>query len=228
MTVIENILRDKRYIELMALKKENKELSHRNYDNDDNYTKLIKEGIKDLISKTIITSVIYEDMNLGLNKYGIGRYRYKISLGYFDNISELYDFKNIIWNKFKNELNLKKEELERFNIIIESLKNYDISLPKIEKKLNKMIIDDSGNKKSIEAIRIHNGLYAVIYNYQEKTYPLLGDKITDFFILKQLYNDFKKLAQEFQNSRKRKLEHNIQVYDKLKEDLAYYFVIDIL
>ena len=233
MLLIENILKDERYIELMRLKDENRALISKWRDNRYYYKKLTVSGLQRLTRKRILTylkDTEWESYKIGLNKSGIGKYTntfgWNNKAGYLYPINNLDILKKINWRELGNELNLKDAKKEKYNIIMRSLEDYDTDTPIIKKKVSNTILDYNGEQKSIRELEIDGEFY--VLDILEDGYYYLGSQMYDFLILEQLYDDLFEYACEFVDLTKRKNEHNSKVCDKLKEDLSSYFLIDEL
>jgi len=231
MTLIQDILENEKYILLIDLKHENEKLSDKYNKNYSSYSKLIRRGLGKLTSKRILTSLTdgrSEYSKLGLNKIGIGRYPARSNWeGKLNPIDTLYSLKNINWKELGNKLNLKDDKIERYNTIMKSLEDYDIDDSEIVREVDKAIINNNGGKTFLKSLKVNGGSYMLVDKNWEFSQSL-GEGISDFLTLEQLYDDFIEMACEFKSSVKIKIEHNIQVNDKLKEDLSYYFIIDTL
>jgi len=240
MTLIQDILENEKYIELMKMKKENEGLKS-NFNNDNSrYGKLMRKGLSSLTTKRILTDIPdkeWRGYKIGLNKFGVGRYSNWISWekkeikGNISHIDDLSDLKKFDWKELRSKLNLDSNAMERYNIVMRSIENYDVDGLVVKKEINKTIINNNGDNVFIKELRMDDGFYMKGNNFDSSDWRLskgLGNEIHDFLILEQLYDDLRDMAYEFRDLAIKTMKHNIIISDKLKDDLSYYFVADII
>jgi len=240
MTLIQDILKNEKYIELMKMKKENEKLKS-NFDSDKfYYRKLVSKGLGSLTNKRILTGIANKERSgykLGLNKSGIGRYSSwtnwedKERKGNVLLINDLSDLKKIDWKELRSNINLGSNTMERYNTVMTSLENYDVEGPMVERRIDKTITNDSGYNVYIKEILMDNGAYKIEAKFDAVDYRFsrgIGEKIHDFLILEQLYDDFRELACEFKELIIKAIKYNSVISNKLEEDIAYYSVADMI
>jgi len=224
MSMAKTILENERIGYLKEQRTSNLELAKQFINNTIKYEKLILESLKDITKTKIMTDVsapIHCWEKLGLDKFGIISCDDKSrEINYVENVHHL---KQINWDEFIRQLNLRGKQRKKLEAVASSVQNY-IDIVRVFEECHKKVLEitnwniDAVEREVTQVGISHTGEY-VIYMKDRVCQCEYGLALSEYLLLEQLYDEFRRLNIRFKSDIIEAIDNNLQVCDQLRVSL---------